>query len=510
MYIDNKRLYQQVRAVDIWYNDYLGRGTVVATYGFGKTRVGKYAANRIIEKENAKKIIVLVHNEDRVYDWKIELKSVIDKNSNVIFVETFNKTINYFLSNPNSSINCDLLIIDEIHKLSTVDRVRLADSNWIKYKFILGLTATVPETGLAKECINKFCPVVHVISEELSIEKNFTSDYIEYNYGVELTDDERKDYDECDSIMKEIYMKFACDDSFYASLIKVKNVFDLINACYTGVAYKNYDGKWRVIDKEYYIEKLSEYKGWRKDKAIVTQIDKDIHEHYSPSAIFETAKKYNIVMRRRNDIINNAKNKMKASLEIVKLFRDSKIIIFGESTDMADNTANLINMTLGEKIGFSPKLAMAGYNNELYRPIALSYHSNVKSKPVYDEETKDFIRYKTGSKKGRVKLFGSSYFKKQAIEAIKSGEIKILCTARALDEGFNVEDLEIAIIQSGSRNPIQHGQRTGRVKRISFNKDRAIIVNLYCKDTHDEKKLLVRQKTNPKKIKTITNLNELL
>jgi superfamily II DNA or RNA helicase len=61
-----------------------------------------------------------------------------------------------------------------------------------------------------------------------------------------------------------------------------------------------------------------------------------------------------------------------------------------------------------------------------------------------------------------------------------------------VDEGFDVDGIELAIICSGSGTPRQDLQRTGRAIRWKEGK-LGVVINLYLKDTQDETWLRKRQ-----------------
>ena len=77
----------------------------------------------------------------------------------------------------------------------------------------------------------------------------------------------------------------------------------------------------------------------------------------------------------------------------------------------------------------------------------------------------------------------------------KGSKISVLNTAKALDEGFDVTGIEMAIISSGTSTPRQDLQRTGRAIRFQENKI-SMVINLYVKDTQDERWLHNRQRKN--------------
>lgn len=74
--------------------------------------------------------------------------------------------------------------------------------------------------------------------------------------------------------------------------------------------------------------------------------------------------------------------------------------------------------------------------------------------------------------------------KMDEIEKFKSGQVKIMLSARGLDEGLDVPECDMAIIMSGFKGERQIKQRLGRIIR---KKDKtAIIYLLYAFNTKDE------------------------
>ena len=60
----------------------------------------------------------------------------------------------------------------------------------------------------------------------------------------------------------------------------------------------------------------------------------------------------------------------------------------------------------------------------------------------------------------------------------RRGEIDVLVTCRALDEGFNVPETELGIIAASTATRRQRIQRLGRVVRPARGKDGAVIYTL--------------------------------
>lgn len=66
----------------------------------------------------------------------------------------------------------------------------------------------------------------------------------------------------------------------------------------------------------------------------------------------------------------------------------------------------------------------------------------------------------------------------RTLKAFRSGEIEVLVTCRALDEGFNVPEAEMGIIAASTATRRQRIQRLGRVLRPSSGKSKAIVYTL--------------------------------
>lgn len=72
-----------------------------------------------------------------------------------------------------------------------------------------------------------------------------------------------------------------------------------------------------------------------------------------------------------------------------------------------------------------------------------------------------------------------------AIKRFRSGQARTLVTVKALDEGLDVPDADVALIVAGSRSHRQRIQRIGRVLRQGDEKH-AIVVSILVKGTPEE------------------------
>jgi superfamily II DNA or RNA helicase len=75
----------------------------------------------------------------------------------------------------------------------------------------------------------------------------------------------------------------------------------------------------------------------------------------------------------------------------------------------------------------------------------------------------------------------------------KSGNLNVLVSCTALDEGFDMPEADGAMILSASSSKRQRIQRMGRVLRITANKENALIVTVYSSKTEFDK---LREESN--------------
>jgi len=138
------------------------------------------------------------------------------------------------------------------------------------------------------------------------------------------------------------------------------------------------------------------------------------------------------------------------------------------------------------------------YNNGSKLQAATKLIKELDLKTITFSESVDFANALTRQAPALCVPYSSKMTKtkrKKALDAYTSGAARVINTARALDEGFDVPGVELAVISSGSSSPRQDVQRTGRAIRFVEGK-MGYVVNLYMPDTQDEKWLRSRQKNS--------------
>ena len=77
--------------------------------------------------------------------------------------------------------------------------------------------------------------------------------------------------------------------------------------------------------------------------------------------------------------------------------------------------------------------------------------------------------------------------REENLNNFKNGNLNVLVSCTALDEGFDMPEADGAMILSASSSKRQRIQRMGRVLRITANKQNALIVTVYSSKTEYEK-----------------------
>lgn len=189
-----------------------------------------------------------------------------------------------------------------------------------------------------------------------------------------------------------------------------------------------------------------------------------------PKLVMIKAVQFNRSMMERKKIFYNSDAKLDMTQKIIDKFKGKKIITFSESVMFADRITAL--------------------NDD-----ARSYHSSITKREI------DGKKY-TPAKLNELNL-----------NQFKSGEVRILNTAKALNEGFDSPKVEMGIICSGNSSKTSHIQRVGRICRKFQYEDgswkKPIIINLFVKDSQEEKWLKSSQKGS-RGIRVVKSLDEII
>ena len=233
-------------------------------------------------------VIVVVPTDVLKSQWSRLLdEKGLSLNCRVMIINTASKTPE----------KCDLLILDEIHKFAADQFSQVFKT--IKYKLILGLTATIERLDGKHELLKRYCPVVDTVTIEVAKASGWVSDFTEYQVIITAND-------------IDIYRQYNKD------FIKHFEYFDFD----FGLAMSMI-GPRGLQNRLAYRDKLCP-NGSKEEKS---NILKEIMYH---SMGFMHA------LQDRKKFIHNHPQKIEVTREIIKHRADKKIITFAANTKMAE------------------------------------------------------------------------------------------------------------------------------------------------------------------------------
>jgi superfamily II DNA or RNA helicase len=167
---------RQEEAVRKWLQS-KGHGTIVACTGFGKTRCSFILIDKLLSKYPTMQVLIVVPTEILKNQWleQIDFRG-LGLNVHVSVINTIAK----------HGYTCDLLIIDELHTAASNLLINVFSS--VKYKMILGLTATFERLDERHKLIEKYCPVIDTITIQEAQLNGWVSKYNEYLVIIDVDD----------------------------------------------------------------------------------------------------------------------------------------------------------------------------------------------------------------------------------------------------------------------------------------------------------------------------------
>lgn len=513
MALNHSKLIRQYECVRKWNsNNQVGLFDIIM--GFGKTLTGLMCADSVNEDNM---ILVIVHNATGRDRWLDE----INANSHNLKIPKYDYSHrlrgyehHYKILTIGQAINdivnltagrWGTLIVDEIHKYLTPDRYEVISKLCNVADRRLALTGTLPNvhTEDYKKIIRLF-PLIDEISESEALKHGWISNFIEFNIALDFTDKYKSAYYNLSSPIKGlmsqfegVYKKFKTKQGFVFN-----SDFDLIGACYHG---KTIDGLY--INGDNIRQAVAMIMGWNTELDLTDDYGKIRDEYWNPNVLYDKSKQFLELVRLRNEILINNDIKLNAIIKLFEMFPNTTIC-FNESTDFATRVSAAINLTFAS-IG---------------SPISIVYHTKAKG-VLIDPNTGDYYRHSKKSKTpNAIKILGKDSIKRIAIDGVRDGTYKFLSTARALDEGLDISNIEQVITSGGTTNPIQYEQRKGRGTRVdAYNPNKITkIFNLYFDDfvlptgngvetvkSRDKSKLVLRQTDSGNTVVWLKNLSDI-
>ena len=294
------RTERQREAVRSWIKS-KGKGTIEAGTGFGKTRISLMAIKALLKKYPQFRILVVVPTETLHKQWLNHVEEWgFQFNVEVVIINTCVK----------HTWNCDMLVIDEIHRCGA-DQFSQVFSK-VKYKLILGLTATLERLDGKHILIEKYCPIVDCIPTIECLVNGWISQYKEYQVLIEV--DDIQEYKNLNKEWIEHFEFFQYDFGLAMSMVK------------KDVGWKN---------KIAYRDRL--YQG--DDEDMKKQVLQAINYHSG---------RFTQTMSKRKAFINNHPKKIEIAKKIMEARSENKIITFSNNVQMAEMIENGNNVYTGQ------------------------------------------------------------------------------------------------------------------------------------------------------------------
>lgn len=146
-----------------------GKGTIVASTGFGKTRVALNLVDAFITKNETASVLVVVPTQVLKDQWIEQIdERGLGMNTRVEIINSVIK-LNW---------TCDLLIIDEAHRSVAESLSRIFDC--VTYKYILALTGTLERLDMRHIILEKYAPVCDRITIEEAEKNGWVAPHKEY------------------------------------------------------------------------------------------------------------------------------------------------------------------------------------------------------------------------------------------------------------------------------------------------------------------------------------------
>lgn len=266
------------------------KGVLVCPTGFGKTFTALKCIKTVITKRPGSRVLIIVPTDVLQRQWEQEL---------VKWDLVFNCEVSIINTTIKHSWTCDMLVLDEIHKYAASSFKQVFEK--VKYKMVLGLTATYERLDGKEELIKKYCPVIDKISLQEALFNNWVSKYKEYLVLIDVDDIE---------VYKNLNKEFTSHFEFFN--------FD-------------FDLAMKMIGKDGYKYRLA-----YRDRLIPSDASIETKSEMF-KAITIHAMGFMRTMQQRKAFINNHPKKIEIARQIIQARPNSKIITFSNNIKMAES-----------------------------------------------------------------------------------------------------------------------------------------------------------------------------
>lgn len=193
------------------------KGTLCYCTGLGKTRTAIEIITQFREKNPFPLIKIIVPSDNLKVQWEEKLAQA----GLVFYIEVL--VIN--TASKFKELEVDFLILDEVHRVPADSFSKVL--HICNPQLILGLTATFDRLDGKHELLNKYCPIVDLITVEEARQKGWVADYKDYYVTIEV--DDISVYEQYNKQFLEHFAFFNFD--FNLAMACVKSVDTRIKYC---------------------------------------------------------------------------------------------------------------------------------------------------------------------------------------------------------------------------------------------------------------------------------------
>lgn len=183
-----------------------GRATVCATTGYGKTRIATMIIQSLYKRNPQLNVLVIVPTEVLKEQWQLELAK------NKLFAICKVEIINTVIKN---IYEVDLLVLDELHAYASEGAITLFEV--VKYKYVLGLTATFERLDGRHELLTPYVPICDTVTLSDALANGWVSDFRKYKVLLKV---DMTEYNAYNAKFQQLFAYFGHDFKLVMELIK--------------------------------------------------------------------------------------------------------------------------------------------------------------------------------------------------------------------------------------------------------------------------------------------------
>lgn len=423
--------------------------------GWGKTRAIVDLVYKPAKENNPDiKLFTLVGSDYLRQQWR-------ERDQGLSTIQTWQSLYN----KAEKSVSCDILVVDEIHKLLLTEKYIRSITKVISWKYLISLSGTLDDRH--KEIMKRFgIPISYVVTEEEAIAKGWLNRKSEYNLELEMSFGDSKRYMKLEEQYREacLFIDANVDNPETSkSWANYRVIADVQK--YTINGYKGIDGG---VYHDYNRDKnkIKHYQSGAKKGEPYENKRYYNAEHVArmrgvdPGFIVSRAAEASRIYGQKTKLIYNNAVKVQAVREIMNRFPDRKFITFSNQTAFTD--------TLEKSVG------------------GRSYHG------------------KQGKK-----------LQKQIVDDFVNDKISCIHTVGKVKEGADIKGVDTAINCAYYSKWTEKFQKDARAGRAEKNKKETLVINLYTvlhrafgnRPTFE--KFFLNKAQKNKEVKWIKNIEEI-